>query len=107
MDEHARKYSRRNGRYGRRWTETKVEFPPLPYPEDARFSVANIAYLHVHCRKEPRDIVARYPRLLTLAQVHLALAHYYSNQESIDAELDQGRRFNTGDALKNNGPRKS
>jgi hypothetical protein len=74
--------------------------PPLPYPEDARFSVKNIAYLHVYCRKEPRDIVARYPRLLSLAQVHLALAHYYMDKERIDAELDEGRRFNTGDALK-------
>jgi hypothetical protein len=99
MDEHDRKHDRRNGRYGRKWPETRVEFPPLPYPEDAKITVKHIAYLHAYCRKEPRDIVARYPRVLSLAQVHLALAHYYSNQEAIDAEIAAERRFNAQNTL--------
>lgn len=87
MGDGGRKSWRRNERF-RRWPESKAgEFPAIPYPENSRFSIKQIAYLHAYCQIEPRDIVARYPRTISLAQVHLALSHYFTNKEPIDAEI--------------------
>ena len=73
---------------------------PLPeYPKDHTFTVKSIAYLHVYCRKAPEELAARFPRTLSLADVHLALAHYYLNRDAIDAEIARERAFNTGKAL--------
>ena len=43
----------------------------------------------------PLDI----PRLLTLADVHLALAHYFRDPEAIDAEIKREMAFNSRDSL--------
>jgi uncharacterized protein (DUF433 family) len=99
MGEEGRKPYRRGGNFGRRWPEPTVDFPPLPYPADARFSVKHIAYLHAYCGKEPREIAARYPRAITLAQVHLALYHYFSNRGPIDAEIAAEQRFSARKSL--------
>ncbi len=96
-DERQKPWKRRD--FGRRWPEPKSEFPPLPYPENARFSVKQIAYLHAYCGKEPRDIVAQYPRAISRGQVHLALAHYFTNREPIDAELAAELRFDRRKSL--------
>ena len=47
-------------------------------PKDHKFSVKSIAYLHVYCRKAPKDIVAQFPRALYMADAHLA--HYKLNK---------------------------
>lgn len=76
----------KRAKYGRE-LETKSTFPMLPYPQGAAFSIKQIAYLHSYCLKEPRDIVARYPKVLSLGQVYLALAHYYLDKEAMDEAL--------------------
>jgi uncharacterized protein (DUF433 family) len=53
--------------------------------DDTRVRVNNVAWL----AKEgltPQQILERYP-VLTLAQVHAALAYYFDNPDEIDAEL--------------------
>lgn len=100
MDEQGRKPWRRNGQFGRKWPEPKGDFPPWPQPEgNARFSIKQVAYLHAYCGNEPRDIVARYSRTISLAQVHLALAHYYQSKDAIDAEIAAEMRFNASRSL--------
>lgn len=89
----------RRGRFREKEPARKSEFPPMPYPKDARVSIKHIAYLHIYCGKEPREIVSRYPKTLTLAQAHLALFHYFTNREAIDAEIASDRQMNTRDAL--------
>src|SRR4051812_21706245 len=69
------------------------------YPKNSRFSVKHIAYLYIYCRKHPFDIVARYPKTLSHADVHLALAHYYRNKEGIDAEIKRDQELNARDVL--------
>ncbi len=99
MDDDARNSWRRNGRFGRKWPEPKSEFPAVPYPENARFSIKQIAYLHAYCGKEASDIAARYPRTISLAQIHLALFHYFSNREPIDREIAAEMRFDRRKSL--------
>lgn len=65
----------------------------VAYPKDHRFSVKQIAYMHVYCRDEVRDIVSRYPRTLTMSHVHFALGHYFSNKEAIDEEIKRDLEF--------------
>ena len=72
----------------------------MPYPAGAPVTVKQIAYLAAHCRIPPADIITRYHRGLTLAQIHLGLYHYYSNQKAIDDELAKDAEFNRSDSLK-------
>src|SRR4051812_33592585 len=65
-------------------TRLKIEFPKL-----STISPTNIAYLYVHCGKQPSEIVAAYPKLVTLAEIHLALANYYQNRETFEAEFER------------------
>jgi hypothetical protein len=86
----------------KRWPESeKSAFPPLPYPENARFSIKQIAYLHRYCGLEVEDIVARYPRTVSLSQAHLALAHYFdaTKQSAIDAEIESDLKFDRKKSL--------
>ena len=69
------------------------------YPAGSPISVKHVAYLYAYCRKHPFDIVARYPKTLSSAQLHIALAHYYLNRERIDAEIERDRKMNTRDFL--------
>jgi hypothetical protein len=85
-------------RYGRDFG-TKSTLPLLPYPQGAAFGVKQIAYLHAYCGEGPKDIVARYPKAVTLADVHLALAHYFRDPTAIDAEIAAELRFNTSRGL--------
>ncbi|MBD2314040.1 DUF433 domain-containing protein [Desertifilum sp. FACHB-1129] len=50
-----------------------------------RVTVANIA-VDFNAGRKPEDIVAERPQL-TLAQVYAALAYYFANQETIDADI--------------------
>ena len=88
----------RRGRYGKR-REFKADFPLLTFPEDSKLSIKNIAYLHAYCRLQPDLIVSRYPKVLTLADVHLALAHYFRDREPVDAEIKRELAFNSRDSL--------
>jgi hypothetical protein len=99
MDGQGRRPWRRKGHFGRRWPEPESEFPAIPDPGNARFSVKQIAYLHAYCGKEPRGIVARYPKTLSLAEVHSALADYYRSKDAIDAEIAAEIRLNARDSL--------
>lgn len=93
MGDEGRKSWRRNERF-RRWPESKAGgFPAISYPENTRFSIKQIAYLHAYCGNEVRDIVARFPRSLSMSQVHLALAHYFADREKIDKEIKRELQF--------------
>jgi hypothetical protein len=94
------KSSDRRDRYRRKWTEPKPVFPEMPYPAGASVTAKQIGYLAMHCRIPPVEIIARYHRGLSLAQVHLGLSHYYENQKALDAELRKDAEFNRTDSLK-------
>ena len=90
----------RRGRFGRRRaSEFKAGFTVPEFPETSKVDIKHIAYLHAYCRLEPHLIAARYPKVLTLADVHLALAHYFRDPESIDAEIKREMAFNSRDSL--------
>ena len=57
-----------------------------PVIAGTRIRVSHIAYRYERERQSPDEIVQAYPHL-TLAQVHAALAYYYSHRESIDQEI--------------------
>ena len=90
----------RRARYGRRRaTEFKAGFSVPEFPETSKVDIKHIAYLHAYCRLEPHLIASRYPKLLTLADVHLALAHYFRDPEAIDAQIKRELKFNARDGL--------
>jgi hypothetical protein len=90
----------RRGRYGRREPqEFKAGFAVPAFPAASKIGIKQIAYLHAYCGLQPHIIAAKYPKVLTLADVHLALAHYFRNPESIDAELKREFAFNARDGL--------
>ena len=57
-----------------------------PVITGTRIRVSHIAYRYERERQSPDEIVQAYPHL-TLAQVHAALAYYYSHREAIDKEV--------------------
>jgi uncharacterized protein (DUF433 family) len=57
-----------------------------PVIAGTRIRVSHIAHRYERERQSPDEIVQAYPHL-NLAQVHGALAYYYSHQESIDKEI--------------------
>jgi uncharacterized protein (DUF433 family) len=57
-----------------------------PVIAGTRIRVSHIAYRYERERQSPDEIVQAYPHL-TLAQVHAALAYYYSHREEIDQEI--------------------
>lgn len=79
--------------------KARAEIPFPEFPKDAALSVKSIAYLHVYCRKSPEEIRSRFPRVLTLGDVHAALAHYYRNRQAFDEEIARERQFNTPKGL--------
>lgn len=57
-----------------------------PVIAGSRIRVSHIAYRYERERQTPDEIVQAYPHL-TLAQVHAALAYYYSHREEVDKEI--------------------
>ena len=57
-----------------------------PVVAGTRIRVSHIAYRYERERQSPDEIVQAYPHL-TLAQVHAALAYYYSHRDAIDREI--------------------
>jgi hypothetical protein len=90
------------GRGYRKKSSNRDAKPKIEFPKLATISATNIAYLHVHCGKQPGEIVAAYPKLVTLAEIHLALADYYRNRETFEAEFARGNIFLAKDALSDN-----
>ncbi len=90
----------RRWRYRRREAEEpKAGFAVVAYPPDAKIGIKQIAYLHAYCGLQPHLIAAKYPKVLTLSDVHLALAHYFRDPTAIDAGLKQEFAFNARDGL--------
>jgi hypothetical protein len=87
-----KRFDEKRKRYGRD-IGTTPSFPMLPY--SGKFTIKQVAYLHAYCQKTPEEIVAGYPKAISLAQVHLALAHYFTDPKPIDSELACELRFNT------------
>ena len=58
----------------------------VPVIAGTRIRVSHVAYRYERERQSPEEIVQAYPHL-TLAQVHAALAYYYSHRETIDKEI--------------------
>ena len=57
-----------------------------------RITVQNIVICHEQMGMTPQEIVEDY-RMITLADVHAALAYYYDHQSEIDAAIERDRRF--------------
>ena len=89
----------RNERYRKKSAGPKDTTPFPNLPKGSTISEKTIAYLHVYLGKEPKEIVAAYPSRVTLAEIHLALAHYYQDPTAIDAELKREGELNSRDAL--------
>lgn len=90
----------RRWRYRRREAEEpKAGFAVVAYPADAKIGIKQVAYLHAYCGLQPHLIAAKYPKVLTLSDVHLALAHYFRDPAAIDAELKREFAFNARDGL--------
>ena len=58
----------------------------VPVIAGTRIRVSHIAYRYDQERQSPDEIVRAFPHL-TLAQVHAALAYYYSHRAAIDEEI--------------------
>ena len=67
-------------------TQTPAICGGAPVIAGTRIRVSHIAYRYERERQSPDEIVQAYPHL-TLAQVHAALAYYYSHRDAIDREI--------------------
>ncbi len=52
-----------------------------------RYKVSHIIVERTALGMTPEEIVAAHPDVLTLAQVHAALAYYYDNKAAMDGEI--------------------
>jgi len=87
----------RNRGYRKKSVKQKDTTPFPNFPKGSIITAKNIAFLHVHCGKEPKEIVAAYPGRVTLAEVHFALGRYFENPTAIDAELSSETKLISGD----------
>jgi len=63
-----------------------------PHIAGHRVKVQQVAIWHERLGQSPEEIVATYPTL-TLAEVHAALAYYFSHRAEIDAEIRADEEF--------------
>ncbi len=63
-----------------------------PHIAGHRIKVQHVAVWHEKLGQSPEEIVATYPSL-TLAEVHAALAYYYSHRAEIDADMRADEEF--------------
>jgi uncharacterized protein (DUF433 family) len=54
--------------------------------------VQDIAIAHIYQGYTPEEIVRHYPTV-NLAQVHAALAYYYTHKDEIDQQIDADGKF--------------
>ena len=63
-----------------------------PHIAGHRIKVQHVAVWHLQLGQSPEEIVATYPTI-DLAQVHAALAYYFSHREAIDADVRADEEF--------------
>jgi uncharacterized protein (DUF433 family) len=63
-----------------------------PHIAGHRIKVQHITTWHERLGQSPEEIVAAHPEL-TLAEVHAALAYYYSHRAEIDADIQADEQF--------------
>jgi uncharacterized protein (DUF433 family) len=63
-----------------------------PRIDGHRIRVEDVANWHERMRMSPDQIVSEYP-LITLADVHAALAYKDQNRERIDSDIEAGKKF--------------
>jgi uncharacterized protein (DUF433 family) len=63
-----------------------------PHITGHRIKVQHVAVWHENLGQSPEEIVATYPSL-TLAEVHAALAYYYSHRTEIEADIRADEEF--------------
>ena len=63
-----------------------------PHIAGHRIKVQQVAVWHEQLGQSPEEIVATYPTL-TLAEVHAALAYYYSHRAEIDGNIRADEEF--------------
>jgi len=63
-----------------------------PFIAGHRIKVEQIAIWHERLGQSPEEIIATYPTL-TLAEVHAALAYYFSHRAEIDDDIRAGEEF--------------
>lgn len=59
--------------------------------EGTNLRVMDVVALYKFKHRSPEEIAGDY--VLTLAQVHAALAYYYAHQDDIDSDLEHERRL--------------
>lgn len=57
-----------------------------------RIKVQDVAIWYEEINLSPQEIVDRYP-LITLSDVHAALAYYYDNKQEIQQQLEEDERL--------------
>lgn len=77
--------------------ESTIPWPS--YPTDSPLSVKSIAWLCVYCKKSPEEVAHRFRKVVSIGDVHAALARYYRDPEPIDRQISEERRLNSGRAL--------
>ena len=63
-----------------------------PHIAGHRIKVQRVADWHLRGGQSPEEIVATYPTI-SLAQVHAALAYYFSHRSEIDADIQAEEEF--------------
>lgn len=66
-----------------------------PHIAGHRIKVQHVAVWHLRLGQSPEEIVATYPTI-NLAQVHAALAYYFSHRAEIDADIQAEKDFVAG-----------
>ena len=59
-----------------------------------RIKVQDVAIWYEEMNLSPQEIVDRYP-MITLSDVHAALAYYYDNKQEIQQQLEEDERLET------------
>ena len=63
-----------------------------PHIAGHRIKVQDVAFWHLRGGQSPEEIIATYPGL-NLAQVHAALAYYFSHRDRIDGDIRADEEF--------------
>lgn len=79
--------------------ELKAGFPVPQFPANAKIGIKQLGYLYAYCRLRPEEIAAKFPKLLTLADVFSGLSHYLTDRERIDDEIRRELAFNSASGL--------
>jgi uncharacterized protein (DUF433 family) len=73
-------------------THIRLDARGVAWIDDMNVKVIEVALDHTAARLTPEEIFHAHNGYLSRAQVHAALAYYYDNQASIDAEIERQAR---------------